>query len=82
MAKKPKLLTALDIHRGRDHNLEKHKKLRKQAEKKKRAKVGEADPQEKEHVEVKVNGTEISTEIENEVWESDGNEAKVLKGPS
>lgn len=36
MAKKSKLLTALDEHKGVDHKLEKQKKLQKQAAKRKR----------------------------------------------
>ncbi|MCJ1256115.1 rRNA-processing protein and EBNA1-binding protein ebp2 [Lignoscripta atroalba] len=38
MVKKSKLLAALDAHKGRDHKLEKQKKLQKEAEKRKQSK--------------------------------------------
>lgn len=44
MAKKSKLLSALDAHKNRDYGLERQKKMQKAAEKKKRAKnVGDED---------------------------------------
>ncbi|KAK2744411.1 rRNA-processing protein and EBNA1-binding protein ebp2 [Myotisia sp. PD_48] len=43
MAKKSKLLSALDAHKGRDFDLERQKKLRKAAEKKKRSKGADKD---------------------------------------
>ncbi|ODH53144.1 hypothetical protein GX48_00680 [Paracoccidioides brasiliensis] len=42
MAKKSKLLLALDAHKGRNYELERQKKLQKAAEKRKRTKVGNA----------------------------------------
>ena len=42
MAKKSKLLSALDAHKGRDFKAEHQTKLRKAADKKKRAKAAEA----------------------------------------
>ena len=41
MAKKSKLLNALDRYKGVDYELERQKKMQKQAEKRKRAKRGE-----------------------------------------
>ncbi|CAD6592733.1 MAG: rRNA-processing protein and EBNA1-binding protein ebp2 [Alectoria sarmentosa] len=75
MAKKGKLLTALDAHRGRDYNLEKQKKQQKQAAKKKRTKDPESDLGEKEIVEAQANGTPFMPEIESDGWESDESEA-------
>lgn len=44
MAKKSKLLSALDAHKNRDYGLERQKKMQKSAEKKKRAKnAGDED---------------------------------------
>ncbi|KAG5300835.1 rRNA processing protein [Histoplasma ohiense] len=43
MAKKSKLLLALDAHKGRDYQLERQKKLQKAAEKKKRAAAGDSN---------------------------------------
>lgn len=48
MAKKSKLLSALDAHKNRDYELERQKKLQKAAEKKKRAKRVEAGEDEGE----------------------------------
>jgi rRNA-processing protein EBP2 len=42
MAKKSKLLSALDAHKGRDFKAERQTKLRKAAEKKRRARAAEA----------------------------------------
>lgn len=41
MAKKSKLLSALDAHKGRDYEKERQKKLAKAAEKKKKTQKGE-----------------------------------------
>ena len=74
MVKKSKLLAALDAHKGRDHNLEKQKKLQKQAAKRKKSKV-QASTSEKENVDGPVNGSLPMPEVESEGWESDESEA-------
>ena len=43
MAKKSKLLTALDAHKGRDYEAEKQKKMRRRAAKRKAEMVGESE---------------------------------------
>lgn len=43
MARRSKLLAALDAHKGRDYELELQKKQQKQAEKRKRSKGAEPD---------------------------------------
>ena len=48
MARKSKLLTALDVHQGRDHQAEKQKKQRKQAEKRAKSKNADAEEWEDE----------------------------------
>lgn len=47
MAKKSKLLSALDAHKGKDFKAERERKLRKVAEKKKRSKSQPADEQDR-----------------------------------
>lgn len=71
MAKKGKLLTALDAHKGRDYKLEKQKKQQKQAAKKKRTKAPRSNLDEKENVEAQANGTASMPEVESDGWESD-----------
>lgn len=44
MVKKSKLLSALDAHKGRDYDAEKRKKQVKAAEKRKRKRVEDHDP--------------------------------------
>ena len=46
MARKSRLLTALDVHQGRDHQVEKQKKQRKQAEKRAKSKSDNAAAEE------------------------------------
>ncbi|KAL9131830.1 MAG: hypothetical protein Q9217_000357 [Psora testacea] len=65
MAKKSKLLAALDAHRGRDHKLEKQRKLRKQAEKRKRSGAGQANLEEENgNIKVATNGTRIMVGVD------------------
>lgn len=77
MAKKSKLLAALDAHKGRDYKLEKQKKLQKQAEKGKMSKVSK-DTSDSEHTGedgARLNGKEPRlAEEESEGWESDESE--------
>ncbi len=75
MAKKGKLLAALDAHKGRDYRLEKQKKQQKQAVKKKRTKAPRSQFEEKENIEAHVNGTASMPEAESDGWESDESEA-------
>lgn len=75
MAKKGKLLVALDAHKGRDYELEKQKKQQKQAAKKKRAKAHGPDWEEKENVEARLNATAPMREDGSDGWESDESEA-------
>lgn len=74
MAKKGKLLAALDAHKGRDYKLEKQKKQQKQAAKKKRTKAPKSIVEEKEFVEAQANGTVSMREAEGDSWESDESE--------
>ena len=75
MAKKGKLLAALDAHKGRDYRLEKQKKQQKQAAKKKRTKAPGSKFEEREKVESLANGTVSMPEAESDGWESDESEA-------
>lgn len=72
MAKKSKLLAALDAHRGRDHKLEKQRKQQKQAEKRKKSRKA----QEPLHLDedggnVITNGTAENQNTDSERWESE-----------
>ena len=73
MAKKGKLLVALDAHKDRDYKLEKQKKQQKQAARKKRTKAQGPDWEEKENIEARPNAT--VREDESDGWDSDENEA-------
>lgn len=75
MAKKGKLLVALDAHKGRDYRLEKQKKKQKQAAKKKRAVAQGSDWEEKENVEARPNATAPIRQDGSDGWESDESEA-------
>lgn len=78
MAKKSKLLAALDAHQGRDYKLEKQKKLQKQAAKKIRTKAPRSSLsslEEKENAEVQANSTLPMPQDESDGWESDESEA-------
>ena len=75
MAKKSKLLAALDAHQGRDYKLEKQKKLQKQAAKKIRTKAPGSSLEEKENAEVQANSALPMPQDESDGWESDESEA-------
>lgn len=76
MAKKSKLLAALDAHKGRDYKLEKQKKLQKQAEKRNKLRVAEAsEAEDAEEGGSKLNGDGPRLEDESDGWESDESEA-------
>ncbi|KAL9130878.1 MAG: hypothetical protein Q9175_006914 [Cornicularia normoerica] len=75
MAKKGKLLAALDAHKSRDYKLEKQKKLQKQAAKKKRTKAPGSNLEEKGSVDTQANGIPSMPEAESDGWESDKSEA-------
>ena len=75
MAKRSKLLSALDAHRGRDYNLEKQKKLQKRAAKKIRTKAPGSNLEEKENAEVQANSILPMPQDESDGWESDESEA-------
>ena len=77
MAKKSKLLAALDAHKGRDFKKEHQKKMQKQAERRKKTKPVE-EVSEKESVVAggaKVNDIPALLDAESEGWETDGSEA-------
>ncbi len=74
MAKKSKLLVALDAHKGRDYAAEKEKKQRKEAEKKKRLKDKNVED-EKENNEELSDDAEPALQTESEGWESDESDA-------
>lgn len=77
MVKKSKLIAALDAHRGRDHRLEKQKKLQKRAIKKKRSKSlaqTSTNPDDKENVDIPNDGFGLVADAESEGWESDESE--------
>ena len=75
MAKRSKLLAALDTHRGRDYKSEKQKKLQKQAAKKIRTKAPGSILEEKENAGVQANSTLPMPQDESDGWESDESEA-------
>lgn len=67
MPKSSKLLTALDRYKGKDYKLQKQKKLQKDAEKKKRAKVSETSAKEEgQELESKEGGIGINGDFEEE----------------
>lgn len=81
MAKKSKLLAALDAHKGRDFKLEKQKKQQKSAEKKKKSKSQpqpqpqpESSDEEEETDGVAINGKSNGPVAESDGWESDESE--------
>ena len=77
MAKKSKLLAALDAHKGVDHELERQKKLQKQAARRKRsraaAKLRNGGPANGE-VDAEVNGKEERPQKENGYQSEDESE--------
>lgn len=81
MARKSKLLAALDAQQGRDHNLEKQKKFQKQAVKRKKAHpqtsnktAAEIQAEGGAQVDVPANGVEHHSELDSEGWESDASQ--------
>lgn len=79
MAKKSKLLAALDAHKGRDFKLEKQKKLQKQADKRKKSKsqpqqLDTGAEQDDTVVKSTLNGISQASEIDSEGWESEEDE--------
>ena len=78
MAKKSKLLAALDAHKGRDYELKKQKKLQKQAAKKKSSpQLQSSDVDGGPPGAALVNGTGSEPEVESEGWESKEDENAV-----
>ena len=75
MAKKGKLLIALDAHKGRDYKLVKQMRLQKQAAKKKRAKAKRPDWEGKGNVEARPSATAPVHEVQSDSWDSDESEA-------
>lgn len=77
MAKKSKLLAALDAHQGRDSKKEHQKKKQKQAERRKKSKPGDdlSESRGEAAVGAKVHNTSAQTDAESEGWETDESEA-------
>ena len=69
------LRTALDAHRGRNHKVEKQRKLQKQAAKRKGVKDLTQSVPGSHKVDSKTNGTVPLPEGESEGWKSDESEA-------
>lgn len=81
MVKRSKLIATLDAHKGRDYQLEKQKKLQKQANKKKRSKSLPkifTNQDDKENLDISIDGLQSMPDIESEGWESDESEAAEL----
>ena len=76
MAKKSKLLAALDAHKGRDYNLENQTQLQKQAERRKKSKVSKdaSDAESTGEGGAQLNGKTSRLEEESDGWESDESE--------
>ena len=77
MAKKSKLLTALDAHKGRDYRLDKQKKLQKQAIKKKKSNTELQKQGEYDEPIPAPSGSIAQLGLESEGWESDESENAV-----
>ncbi|MCJ1403730.1 rRNA-processing protein and EBNA1-binding protein ebp2 [Xylographa trunciseda] len=79
MARKSKLLAALDAHKGRDYKLERQKTLQKNAEKRKRTKEAAQDVTDDAIPEVEADGDDVEAQLdeESEGWESDESEAAI-----
>ena len=88
MAKKSKLLAALDAHQGRDYEKERQKKLQKLASKRRQIQAAKAPIEEiadgEEPSRPIVNGSESRLEVESEGWESDESEVvdEAADGPA
>ena len=74
MAKKGKLLAALDAHKGRNYSSEKQKKQQKHAAKKKRTKAEGPNGEEKENFVARPNATAFTSAAGSDDWESYENE--------
>lgn len=76
MAKKSKLLSALDAQKGWIYKLEKQKMLQKQAEKRKQVKTAKAasDAEGAKEGSVELNGEKPRLEEESDGWQSDESE--------
>jgi rRNA-processing protein EBP2 len=76
MAKKSKLLAALDAHKGRNYELERQKGLQKKAEKRKNAQVAATSLEDEALFKdnVQGNGSGSQLEEDNEGWESEESE--------
>jgi len=73
MAKKGKLLTALDAHKRRNYELERQKSLQKKAQKRKNAKLAANSLDEVED-NGEANSSAAQLEEDSEGWESEGSE--------
>ena len=71
MAKKGKLLAALNAHKGRDYKIEKQQKQQKQ----KRTRARRPNLEEQENVEARPNASASMPDAESDGLESDGSEA-------
>ena len=73
MAKKSKLLAALDAHKGRDYMLEKQRKLQKQAARKRKShlQVPNPDGEDGPIGGAAANGANTEFETNGQGWESD-----------
>lgn len=82
MAKKSKLLAALDAQKGRDHNLERQKKLQKQAVKRKRVNSEPQDTEEEDEEEDRKDeeGDKKDEEEEDEEEESEDASPTTVSG--
>jgi len=76
MAKKSKLVAALDAHKGRDYNLEKQKKLQKQADKRKKSRPQpqQLEAENEREDGARINGVLKGSGSESEGWESEESE--------
>ena len=79
MAKKSKLLAALDAHRGRNYLLERQKKQQKQAEKRKSSHVQEQRSDRSETKAAKLNGFEEVRDTESHLRQSGESEDVVVR---
>lgn len=88
MAKKSKLLAALDAHKGKDYKIEKQKKFQKQAAKRKRLNPRKENPDtelESLGAAIAVNGSSFPPQPGSDGWESDRSEEVLpvaVRGPS
>ncbi len=75
MAKKSKLLTALDAHKGKDYKLERQKILQKKAERKKKLNtLQKREDAESREDAIDIESSRPAPEADNGSWESDQNE--------